>query len=175
MRGEKLSNAETAALLACRNADGSWTSDGIIEAARDPENALHHRLTWDNEVAGHICRTQEAREIIHLATLQIVYEEKTLLVPMLVHDPTTPGQCYRSTQQLADEDPETAARVLAYTLTTAKGHLARAQSLATIFRLDGSLGDVILQLEAIIEALNENDDDDDDDERPSPPSPTATL
>jgi hypothetical protein len=40
------------------------TPESVLEAARDPDTALHDQFEWDNEVAGHKWRLNQARHLI---------------------------------------------------------------------------------------------------------------
>ena len=62
-----------AALLEIRAAnDGILTAAAIVEAAADPEHALHGRFEWNDEKAGHKYRVQQARQLVRVVRMTYV-------------------------------------------------------------------------------------------------------
>lgn len=88
MNCEKLKELES---VRKRNG-GLLTAEKVIEAARPEESPLHEDFTWDDEVAGHKCRLQEAEGLIR--SFKIVEREITREVRSY-------GVCYYTPSPLA--------------------------------------------------------------------------
>lgn len=50
---------------------GKLTPELVVEVARDPGHPLHHRLEWNNSLAGEAYRRQQASELIR--SVQVTY------------------------------------------------------------------------------------------------------
>jgi hypothetical protein len=59
-------------LLAIRTARGTLTPAAIVEAATPAEHPLHSRFEWDDKVAGHRYRLDQARQLIRVVREQYV-------------------------------------------------------------------------------------------------------
>jgi hypothetical protein len=67
----------------------------VVDAAREPSHPLHSRFEWDDTIAGHQYRLQQARELIR--SVRIVYKEA---------DETGPEQSVRAYVSLANESEQ---------------------------------------------------------------------
>ena len=72
--------------------NGVYTPDGIVEAARDPANPLHPQFEWDDTVAGHRYRLNQARALIRVCQPKVEYitveqEQPTEVEVIVLHDP----------------------------------------------------------------------------------------
>jgi hypothetical protein len=52
---------------------GYLTPTLVVDAARDPNHELHHRLEWDDSIAGEAYRRHQAHELIQ--SVKVVYRE----------------------------------------------------------------------------------------------------
>lgn len=134
--------------------DGLLRASDVVEAASDPSSVLHDRFTWDDTEAASRWRDHEARELLRVVRISLTIEDRSFVVPMVVHDPSEEGQCYRSIESVA-ADPVRARQVLAYTLSVASGHVTRAVDLAEAFGLSTMVREVADRLEEIQERLVE--------------------
>ncbi len=94
--------------LACE-ADGELRPEAVVEAARPEDSPLHHSFTWDDSIAAHKWRLEQARALIRAV---VVYEpnkrgalEARPVFVSLSTDRTRDGVGYRLlTTVLSDED-----------------------------------------------------------------------
>lgn len=94
-------------LLAIRQQHGKLTPQIVVDAARDPEHALHSRFEWDDTVAGEAYRRQQAQELIRRA--KVVYREAESDEPprlgrAFIAIPTQDGHVYDPVEEVV-EDP----------------------------------------------------------------------
>lgn len=90
---------------------GQVTPDLVLAEARSTRHPWHDRFCWDNKIAGHRYRLDQAREQIRIVRFQIVDTEVIHRGPAWVRDPTKAAtmQGYmhvaqiRSTRTLASE------------------------------------------------------------------------
>lgn len=59
-------------LLAIKQKRGELTPQAVVDEARDPRHALHHRFEWDDSVAGELYRREQARQLI--VEVKVVYK-----------------------------------------------------------------------------------------------------
>jgi len=53
-------------LMAIREEYGSLTPHNVVQAATDPDHPLHTEFEWDNTIAGHKYRLDQARRLIRV-------------------------------------------------------------------------------------------------------------
>jgi hypothetical protein len=82
------------AIEATAASDGSIVAEKIIEAARDARSPLHEHFTWDDAIAGHERRLDQARALIRRVEYESSTEELTFPTVAYVHDPRTRDQKY---------------------------------------------------------------------------------
>mgnify|MGYP001559388828 CR=1 FL=1 len=51
--------------------DGKLRPKDIVEASRDPKNALHRHLEWRDDIAAEAYRIEQAREIVRIVKVQV--------------------------------------------------------------------------------------------------------
>lgn len=136
----KVSAQAGAEVLAIVKANGGTvTAEQVVDAASDPNSALHGYFTWDDSTAALKQRLTEARNVIRQVYVQIVVKPKTkpMRVQALISLPadraTKVG--YRLIEDVMS-DPELRASALAAALADLEvcrkryGHL---QELAQVF------------------------------------------
>lgn len=74
------------ALRALENRHGQLSPELVVEAAADPESPLHDHFEWDDEVAGHAYRLDQARALIVSVKYEVVTETFKGPVVSYVHD-----------------------------------------------------------------------------------------
>jgi hypothetical protein len=85
--------------------DGLLKPAALLEAASDPMHPLHSDFTWDNAMAGHAYRLQQARVIIHKAYLlnpEALTQTPQVYYVSLMQDRARPGGGYRSVQSVIE-------------------------------------------------------------------------
>ncbi len=84
----------------------------VVEEARPVDHPLHNNFEWDDTVAGHKYRLEQARELIR--SCEIVYKKpdgKNLTIREFVSVRTTDNYAYQPVRQVA-KDPITREIVL---------------------------------------------------------------
>ena len=96
----------THALLAICKSEGVLRAEDVVETARDPDSPLHRYFEWDNGVAAHQYRLEQARHLIRCSvTVLPNTEEPVRAFASLMPDRTRAGGGYRHTVDvLTDAD-----------------------------------------------------------------------
>lgn len=87
-----------------RDARGELTPAVVVDEAANPTHPLHTRFEWDNAVAGHAYRLDQARALIRSA--RVVYREGTArsgprTVRAFHSVPTPEGRRYEPSETIA--------------------------------------------------------------------------
>jgi len=132
----KLMKARKEALDAiARKHRGVLRAEDVVEEARNPKHILHGIFEWQDGIAAHKFRVQQARE--YIANVEYVYsvDERTYRAPEWVKDPRREHheQGYVSLDRLKS-DKELARESLVQEFSRAAGHLQRAHDLARALR-----------------------------------------
>lgn len=115
---------DVAVLQAVEKRHGLLTADFLVKDAAAKNHPWHNRFTWDDAIAGHRWRIDQARELIRSVRYQVVEEE----------------QIYRSAAYIRDPDADSASQgyVPVVRLRT-EGQRARDAVLAEFERVGASL------------------------------------
>lgn len=113
--------------------DGRLSAEEVVAFARDPSNVLHGEFEWDDVVAGHRYRLDQARRLIRTIIDVRNDDAREVAVVRYVRDPQMPPdrQGYVTVDQ-ARSEPETAAAIVAYEVGRAESILRRAEDLADV-------------------------------------------
>lgn len=126
---------------------GHLTPDIVLEDAHDKTSPLHGEFQWDNKLAAHQYRLQQARELIRSVKVTIVTDTVSIKTVQYVRDPNadTREQGYVSVDSLRS-DPRSARDALIYECGRAAALLERSRDLAMavglIAELDGLLAGI---------------------------------
>lgn len=140
--------------------DGIITPDGAVEAARDPANPLHPQFEWDDVVAGHRYRLDQARALIRVCQPTVEYirveqEQPTEVEVIVLHDPRVSAktQAYVSSSDLiADCDASLDAVLLELrAVNSAVTRLARVASALDVDCPTDALEAEVMKLRARLE------------------------
>lgn len=71
--------------------DGVLTPEDVVTAAEPEDSPLHELFTWNNEVAGHKHRLDEARALIRTIKIKIVTTTREIRLPAYIRDPEVPA------------------------------------------------------------------------------------
>jgi len=115
---------------------GRITPEIVVISAEKPESPLHHLFEWDDSVAGHKYRIEQAREVIRSIRLTVTYETKVVCVPAYVRDPSVgpSEQGYVTITTLASEKGR-ARSAVKYEFGQAKSALVRAENIAEYLKV----------------------------------------
>lgn len=128
---------------------GNLTPDAVVEAARPKAHPLHHRFEWDDSVAGHKYRLDQARALIR-TRFAVVTEIHTIRAPAFVRDPNAGvhEQGYRSIGAIRDVRADALA-VMRRELLFASSAVQRAIAVAGVLGLAEDLAGLLERLEAL--------------------------
>ena len=74
------------AMIALENQFGQITPEQVVEAAADPTSPLHRHFEWNDEIAAHGHRIDQARALLRSVRVQIGTIERSVNVVRYVHD-----------------------------------------------------------------------------------------
>lgn len=128
------------AIRSLEDTHGRLTPDAVLEAARDPESPLHECFTWNDSVAAHEHRLDQARRLITSVTLQVTYNRINLDVPSYIRDPAAQPhqQGYRNVLRVRSET-EMAREALVQEMARAGALLRRARQLALVLEVEDQI------------------------------------
>ena len=66
---------------------GRLTPDAVVEDAKDPRSPMHDQFEWDDKVAGHQYRLDQARTLIRAVTVERNTVSRTVAAPYYIRDP----------------------------------------------------------------------------------------
>lgn len=131
---DKLGAVRTA--IRALEVEGRLTPQAVVDAAKDPDSALHDRFEWDDSKAAAEFRLEQARELIRMVRVQIETDERVVSTVRYVHDPDLRAgeQGYVSVPVLL-RNPESARKAVLTELTRAEAALERAEGLAEAMKV----------------------------------------
>jgi hypothetical protein len=136
---------------------GNLTPEVVLEAAKDPASPLHSRFEWDDDVAAHKWRLEQARVLLRQTVFLVQIGETIIPLPSFVRDPDRPKgeQGYISTIK-AKSDSELAHGVLVDEFRRAADALARAKRLSSFFGMQDQVEKVERQIHRLQEAAQQH-------------------
>ena len=150
------------AIAACKDTRGRIRPEAVVEAARNPDSVLHDEFEWNIGEAAQKYWVSRARELIREVKLVITYEDRRVVAPYYVSDPSDDESSYIETTRIARK-ANLAKQTIVDEMARIKAAIHRASSLATIFNMTSTF-EQMLDLAVTIERQL---DDDEVEERPS--------
>lgn len=138
--------AKRLAEIAGRN-NGSLTPDLVVKDAEDSSSPLHELFEWDDGVAGHKYRIEQARHVITSVRVVITTEHKAVSTVYYVRDPEAESteQGYVSIDKLKS-DSDLARESIVMEFSRAASYLQRArihaEALGMAQEVDALIADV---------------------------------
>jgi len=134
--------------------DGVLTPSDVVEDARRATSPLHNFFTWDDTVAAHQYRLDQARTLIRNVKVEVVTTTHTIVAPCYVRDPRVDAatQGYCSTAEIRNEST-VAADALRYEFDRAIAMLTRAVAIADALGLGPDVQDLLRRSQVIREAI----------------------
>ena len=123
---------------------GILLPETVIRLAKNPKHPLHPYFDWDDAIAAHQYRLDQARDLISSIEVLVEYEDRVVTAISYIHSPGSKDQGYIAVDALAKK-PEEARQALQIELERIMGSVARGRSIA------GGLG-----LEPYFEAILQN-------------------
>lgn len=118
---------------------GRVTAERLVAAAADPDHPMHEDFEWDNELAGHQYRLDQARQYIAQVRVVVEHSSITVVSPGYLRDlDAHPEQGYRSTAKL-QTDREAAFKSLMYELARLQALVERCREIAVGLELQDEL------------------------------------
>ena len=129
--------------------NGLLTPDQVVRDAAKKTSPLHGEFEWDDAVAGHKYRIEQARTLIAGHKVFIERHSFTIEAPAYVRDPSAPSgtQGYRSTASLKT-DRDLARDALVTEAGRAAAYLQRVHALAAALDMESEVESVLAQFEA---------------------------
>lgn len=72
-------------LLRIYDRDGKLTQEQVVAEATDPSSPLHTHFEWNDDVAAHRWRLNQASELIRKSEVHLVIDERTFTVRAIPH------------------------------------------------------------------------------------------
>jgi len=66
---------------------GILQAEDVLEEARNPDSPLHPMFEWDDQVAAHQYRLEQARALIREVRVEVVCRDEMVLAPLYVRQP----------------------------------------------------------------------------------------
>jgi hypothetical protein len=138
--------AKRLAEIAGRN-NGSLTPDLVVKDAEDSSSPLHELFEWDDGIAGHKYRIEQARQVITSVRVVITTEHKAVSTVYYVRDPEAESteQGYVSIDKLKS-DSDLARESIVMEFSRAASYLQRArihaEALGMAQEVDALIADV---------------------------------
>lgn len=142
-------------LLEIHAARNTITPEIVVDDAKDPESVLHEHFEWDDSVAGHQWRLEQARTLIRSVRIVVEYEERSVSCPVFVRDPqvSSSEQGYTTITRLRD-DAELARDAVAAECGLAAAAFRRAQAVAAGVGLEEDVRDLVVRTMALRERVS---------------------
>lgn len=124
--------------------DGVLTPDAVVKAAEPEESPLHDRFEWDDSVAAHQYRIEQARTLIRSVRVVVTSESRKIETVYYVRNPQAEReeQGYVSLQTLRSDD-ELARDALRSEFFRAEAVLERAKSLAAALDMQDEVEEIL--------------------------------
>lgn len=135
-RKETRLEIKAAAIAACRDSAGRITPKAVVEAARDPASVLHSEFEWDVKKAAQREWERTASELIRQVKFVIQYEDRKVIAPYYVSDPTSDESGYVPVVSVAKKK-SASRQMLRDELQRIKQAIHRAMTLAVAVDLVG--------------------------------------
>jgi hypothetical protein len=147
-----------AAIAACRDKSGRVSPRRVVDAARDPSSPLHGEFEWDVNAAAEREWLRTASELIRSVKFIVEYEDRKIIAPFYVSDPSRSESAYVATAQIA-KNGTMSERVLRDELDRIVAAIHRAMTLAAAFGLKSSFERMLDQATEIETRLDDGDAD----------------
>jgi len=85
------------------NPEGKLHARAVVEFARNPRTALHHRFEWDDTEAAEKFRLMQARQVIRVFVKDYPREHKTIRAYVSLVQDRKKGGGYRSSEEVLRE------------------------------------------------------------------------
>jgi len=128
--------------------DGRLTPDLVVEDAQNPDSPLHELFEWNDGVAGHKYRIEQARQVITSVRVVITTEHKSVSTVFYVRDPEADAteQGYVSINKLRSNS-DLARESIVMEFSRAASYLQRARTHAEALGMEDDVDALIADVE----------------------------
>lgn len=127
-------------ILRRMSAEGSLTAEEVVRRAKSKRSPLHKFFEWEDEVAAHAYRIEQARELIRSFKIRVTVHNVTFRAPEFVKD-TTKDAGYTRTITLRTDKDRARDTVIAE-FERAASALKRARAVAKAVGMEGEIKDI---------------------------------
>ena len=122
----------------------------VVQVASDPDHPLHCNFEWDDSVAGHAWRIEQARRLIRSVEVEISTSLATLTAVAYVRNPNLESSTagYISVEDLRG-DRRSARSALRYECGRALSQMDRVRTIALALRLEKDVDAIVGRLEVL--------------------------
>jgi len=142
------------AIQALESSRGTLDPKDLVEAARDPDSALHPIIfEHDDQEASDLWRLDLARKLIRRVKLEIVTSEVTLRAHRYVHDVGADGSGYRTILKVSEPD---ATQTLVEEVARLRGNAQRTSGIVAAWIAAGRWevpAPIVAKLKAVSRAI----------------------
>ena len=146
-----------AEIAALKDSDGRVTPEAVLKAAESESSPLHAYFEWDNDVAAHEHRLNQARDLIRQVRFTITYEDRSYKVPRYVSDPRVEKSAYIDTTDPATKKKSVSRKILHDELDRIGNAIERGAKLAVVFGLEEEFRTLAVEVAKIRSTLGKSD------------------
>lgn len=134
---------------------GTLTPEEVVRLARSPDSVLHDAFEWDDSVAAHKYRLDQARDLISSFEISVTINRVSLNIQEFVRDPSKSDkeQGYRQISSIKSESEE-AIEFVVKELTVAKTYVDRTERFAQMLGLQKDTRALSNRLSEIAQSLS---------------------
>ena len=125
------------AILSQLEAAGTLTADTLVAIAADPASPLHAHFEWDDAVAAHRHRQEQARVLIRSIKMQVTHHSLIFEAPTFISNPSLGGGYISLPRLRRDEEASRDAVVAEF--ARAASALSRARTIAAALGLEDEI------------------------------------
>lgn len=135
---------------------GTLTPELVVKDATSPKSPLHDYFEWDDDIAAHKFRLEQARTLIRSVEVRITVEDIEVRVPRYVRDPLadTDDQGYVDVERLRGNQLNS-RRAMIYECDRAEACIDRARRLAVALGFAGRIDAIKAGIAELREMLRE--------------------
>jgi len=153
-KGDPVARIRAQALRELEEKHGRLVKEDVVEAAKNKKHVLHDYFEWDDTVAGHLYRLEQAAQLIREVKIEVEIEDCVVIAPFYVKDPD-PNRDQASYVVLSRErqNNDNARRIIEDELDRIEAALRRARAVAAVLDLTDDLDRMVEALIRVRETV----------------------
>lgn len=142
------------AILATADENGIVTTQGVFQAARNPNSILHGEFEWNGDKAVETLGLQRAAELIRTVRIKVVVDSRKIIAPFYVSNPSDSktGE-YLPIASIKSNDVMKHGVLLAE-MSRIEGAIKRASAIAGVLDIEGEFESMMQSVHAIRQHIN---------------------